>query len=285
MEHVPAIWKRRAIKGVVWVAAAYSLWLLSAFFLQRCILFPRHVPKQAAQPGAGFPGLQKHWLTTPQGKVETWFMPAARASTTRPLPAVIFAHGNAELIDGQLAMVHGYHRLGISVLLCEYRGYGRSAGSPSQQRIIADHVRCYDRLAARDEVDREKIFFHGRSLGTGVACALAAKRAPAALILQSPFASVSDMMAWYLIPGFLVRDPFDNEAVLKKLDRPVLLMHGERDRIVPYRHSRALHRVARQSTLSTYGCGHNDFPTTSSRFWDEIAAHLRRAGVLVIPKG
>jgi fermentation-respiration switch protein FrsA (DUF1100 family) len=284
-KRVPGRWKRRLLKGATWAAVAYALWLLAAFFLQRRLLFPRHIPNRASHPGAGFPGLQKRWISSPQGKVETWFVPAARASTAQPKPAVIFAHGNAELIDGQLPMVLGYHRLGISVLLCEYRGYGRSAGSPSQRRITADQVKCYDWLAARGDVDRRKIFFHGRSLGTGVVCALAAKRKPAALILQSPFTSVVDMMAWYLIPKFVVRDPFDNEAVLRKLDRPVLLLHGKRDRVVPYRHSRALHRVARQTTLSTYSCGHNDLPITSSRFWDEIAAHLRRAGVLKGSKG
>ncbi len=273
-------WRRRLIKGAVWVVVAYVVWLVAALFVQRRLLFPRHMPSQAAHPGAGLPGLQKWWISTPQGKVEAWFVPAPRASIAHPAPAVILAHGNAELIDSQRQMVLGYRRLGISALLCEYRGYGRSSGSPSQRRITADQGKCYDWLAARPDVDRQKIFFHGRSLGSGVVCALATKRTPAALILQSPFTSVVDMMKWYLIPSFAVLDPFDNEAVLKKLDRPVLLLHGTGDRVVPYRHSQTLHRVARQSTLSTYDCGHNDFPSTSSRFWNEIADHLRRAGVL-----
>jgi fermentation-respiration switch protein FrsA (DUF1100 family) len=273
-------WKRRLIKGAAWGAVAYAVWLVAACLVQRRLLFPRHMPSQAAHPGAGFPGLQKRWISTPQGKVEAWFVPAPRASKAHPAPAVILAHGNAELIDSQRQMVLGYRRLGISALLCEYRGYGRSGGSPSQRGITSDQVKCYDWLLARPEVDRHKIFFHGRSLGSGVVCALAAKRTPAALILQSPFTSIVDMMKWYLIPSFLVWDPFDNEAILKKMDRPVLLLHGTRDRVVPYRHSQTLHRVARQSTLSTYDCGHNDFPSTSSRFWNDIAAHLRRAGVL-----
>lgn len=274
-----ARWKRRLWKGALWAVAGYAVWLVLALFVQRRLVFPRHHPKQAAVPGAGFPGLKKRWLSTPQGKVETWFVPAARASTVRPAPAVILAHGNAELIDGQGALVHGYHRLGVSVLLCEYRGYGRSAGAPSEQRIVADHVKGHDWLAARGDVDRRRIFFHGRSLGTGVVCALAKKRKPAALILQSPFTSIADIMAWYLIPRFAVRDPFDNLSVLKTLDRPVLLLHGKTDRVVPYRHSRALKRIAKQATLSTYDCGHNDFPL-SARFWKDITTHLRGAGVL-----
>jgi hypothetical protein len=272
--------RRKALQVVAALAVGYALWLVAAFFVQRRLVFPRHLPRQAAQPGAGMPGLEERWFSSPQGQVEAWFVPAAGASRARPAPAVLFAHGNAELIDGQAALVHGYHRLGVSVLLCEFRGYGRSAGSPSQARITADYVRCYDWLAARRDVDRRRIFFHGRSLGTGVVCALATRRKPAALILQSGFASIASMMAWYLIPRFLVRDPFDNEAVLRTLDRPVLLLHGTRDRVVPYRHSRALHRVARGSTLSTYDCGHNDLPIDSQRFWTDIAAHLRRAGVL-----
>ncbi len=274
-----ALWQR-VLKVVAWAAAAYAVWMLLAFFLQRRLVFPRHLAKQAPQSMASLKGLQKRWISTSQGKVETWFIPARRASTAHPAPAVIIAHGNAELIDGQLATVRGYHRLGISALLCEYRGYGRSAGTPSQKGIVADHVKCYDWLANRGDVDRKRIFFHGRSLGTGVVCALAAQRPPVALILVSPFTSIAHMMAWYLIPRFAVRDPFDNEAVLKKLDRPVLLLHGKADRVVPYRYSKALHKVARSSTLRTYGCGHNDFPIRSKRFWEDITGHLRRAGVV-----
>ncbi|MFH2006582.1 MAG: alpha/beta hydrolase [bacterium] len=273
-------WKRRAWRGAAWVAAAYAMWLLLAFFLQRRLVFPRHIPRQDPAAGAGLPGLQKRWISTSEGRVETWFVPAANATTARPAPAVIIAHGNAELIDGQGAAVHGYHRLGISALLCEFRGYGRSAGSPSQGHIVADHVRCYDWLAKRGDVDRRRIVFHGRSLGTGVVTALAVKRKPAALVLVSPFTSLADVMAWYLIPRFLVRDPFDNEAALERLDRPVLLVHGTNDRVVPYRHSRSLHRIAKRSTLSTYSCGHNDVPIHSKRFWQDIATHLHRAGVI-----
>jgi fermentation-respiration switch protein FrsA (DUF1100 family) len=279
--------------GLGTVASGYAVWVLASCFLQRCFVFPRYVTKTASQPGKGIAGLQKTWIATPQGKVEAWFAPVeggesgagagpgARTAVGAgaPTPAVIHAHGNAEVIDGQERIIRGYRRLGVATMLCEYRGYGRSAGSPSQSRIVSDFVKCHDWLARRPGVDRTRIFFHGRSIGTGVVCALARKRTPAALILNSPFTSVRSLMARYLIPGFLVWDPFDNLSALRKYRGPVLILHGTRDTLVPIKQGRRLHRVARKSTLVEYDLGHNDL-TPSRRYWSDVKRFLLRHGIL-----
>jgi hypothetical protein len=194
-------------------------------------------------------------------------------------PAVIYAHGNGELIDNAGRIVRGYRRLGVHVMLCEYRGYGRSAGSPSQKRIVADFVKCRDRLAEFDGVDPKRIFYHGYSLGTGVVCGLADRRKPAALILQSPFTSVAALMAKYWIPRLFVLDPFDSLAVVRDFDGPVLLLHGTRDKLIPIAHSKKLHRAAARSVFRKYDCGHNNFPR-GNRFWRDVQSFLTRHGVL-----
>ncbi|MDH3583066.1 MAG: lysophospholipase [Phycisphaerae bacterium] len=266
--------KLAIVTGILYVA-----WLTAGCALQRKLIYPRgmvQVPGSSPQ----WPGLQGLALDTPEGTVEAWFVPGNGISAKTPGPAVIFAHGNAELIDHQVDLVRGYRRLGISVLLCEYRGYGRSAGAPSQKKIVSDFVAAHRRLVSRPEVDPKRIIFHGRSLGAGVVCALAEKHPPAAMILRSPFTSVADIARSYLVPRFAVLDPYDNTAVLRRLDRPVLIMHGRRDRILPIAHGRHLHQIAANSTFVEFDCGHNDFPVESPEHWARVSTFLKATGIL-----
>ena len=87
--------------------------------------------------------LKKIWLDTEEGRVEAWLIPGDDVSAERPGPAVVFTHGNAELIDYWPAALAGYQKLGATLLLPEYRGYGRSAGSPSQEKICPPDQRQY----------------------------------------------------------------------------------------------------------------------------------------------
>ena len=115
-------------------------WLLLALLFQRHLVFPRYAASAPARPGAGIPNLEQSLMETAEGPMDVWFAPAVGSSAARPGPAVILMHGNGDLIDYQHDIVVGYQARGVSVLLCEYRGYGRSAGSPSQDKITADHV-------------------------------------------------------------------------------------------------------------------------------------------------
>ena len=266
---------------IVTILGAYGLWLAAGCAIQRSVMFPRNATMEAADPGADFPALEKSWQKCDEGRVEVWFVPADDASADRPAPLVIFCHGNAELIDQQAAIAHGYHRLGCHVLLVEYRGYGRSDGSPTQKKITKDLVQAYDAAVQRPEVDSQRVVFHGRSVGTGAACSLATERTPAALILRSPFRSAAAMAARFGILRPFVLDPFDNEAVLKKFDGPVLIMHGDRDGVIRPAHGRALAGTAANATLRIYeGVGHNDFPVHSARHWQDVETFLTEVGVV-----
>ena len=101
-------------------------------------------------------------------------------------------------------------------------------------------TRAYDKLAARPDVDPARIVFFGRSLGGGAVCDLAAKRPAAALILMSCFTSVRSFAIRYLAPSFLIRDPFDNLAVVRDFSGPVLVIHGDADTIVPFQFGQRL---------------------------------------------
>jgi len=276
----PLPWKQRVKRVSVQFLVGYLLWLCVAGVLQRHILFPRYLAQAMTSPGEGVARLERIWLDTDQGKVEGWFVPGEGVSAASPGPVVFYAHGNAELIDYFPYILDPYLRRGVSVMLVEFRGYGRSAGSPSQARITDDYIRFYDMIAARPEVDRDRIIFHGRSIGTGVVCSLAQHRKPAAMILQSPFSSVRRIMGGYLVPPFLCWDPFDNAKVVRELDRPILIMHGTRDEVIPFAHGRSLHDVAKKAQFCEYDCGHNDFPIESERYWREISDFLRAHGVV-----
>lgn len=242
--------------------------------LQRSMLFPREHAVPPPNPGAGIDDLERVWLDTPQGQVESWFLRGKDVTDDNPGPAVIFAHGNAELIDYWPAAMQAYRDLGISVWLGEYRGYGRSDGTPSQAHITEDFVAFYDYLYDRDEVDGGRILMHGRSLGGAVIAQLAALRTPRALILESTFTSVVDFAAQFFIPRAFVADPFDTEAILRSLDAPLLLFHGKRDSVVPFSHAERLRDAAKNVKLVTYDSDHNDFPPDPVPYWDEIEAFV-----------
>lgn len=243
--------------------------------LQRDIMFPI---KQIGEPPPVPAEISPIWIDTEQGKIELWFLPGHNISKTNPGPAIIYAHGNAELIDFNYKPLAPYRQMGISLVLCEYRGYGRSAGTPSQEHIITDFVKCYDTICKYPEVDSRKIFFHGRSIGTGVVCALSVQRKPAAIILQSPFISTIKLARdrFSLVTDCLIQDPFNNEDALKIYPGPVLIMHGLYDAVIPFQHSEYLNTICANCTFIEYNCGHNDFPLHSPAYWNVIETFLKK---------
>jgi pimeloyl-ACP methyl ester carboxylesterase len=269
-------WLRKL--GGVLLFAAMGL-VAAVVALERYVIFPRWAIAKPPDPGQ-VPGIERLFIDTDDGKVEAWLMLGDGVSSASPGPLVVFAHGNGELIDHWREALAPYRKLGVSVLLPEFRGYGRSAGSPSEQAIVGDFARFVELVAARPEVDATRLVYHGRSLGGGVVAQLASRRRPRALVLQSTFTSVAVLARSYLVPRSLVLDPFESEAALRELDVPALIMHGRRDRVVPSSHAEALARALRGSRLVWYDADHNDCPPEWDAWFSEIRAHLERSGVL-----
>ena len=178
------------LKILFWSFVCYAAYCVFLFFIQRQILFPRSLIPSPPQPQGGLAGIEEIWLDTPVGKVEAWFLPPDRKHSSRPAPAVIFGHGNGELIDFWPQSFKRFSEIGIGLLLVEYPGYGRSAGSPSQKSITDAFVAAYDMLVTREDTDSARIIFFGRSLGGAAVCALTAHRPSAALVLMSAFTRV-----------------------------------------------------------------------------------------------
>lgn len=270
---------RRSLLRLGLVAAGlYLAYAVIAFVVQRELLFAgrRRGPKRpAVTPGEG---VQSVWLSTPGGRVEAYYMPARE--TGQPAPALLFAHGNAELIEQWPASLEPLRAHGFALLLVEYPGYGRSDGRPSEESVRDAMLAGYDFLAARPEVDRARIIGIGRSLGGGAIGTVAGRRPLAALVLSSTFTSVRPFAAGMLVPSLLVRDPFDTLAAVQRFEGPVLVVHGTRDLTIPYAHGRKLAAAAKHGKLISYDAGHNDCPPDWDELARELVAFLREQGVL-----
>ena len=268
------------IKTGFWVVFIYVAYCGLLFLVQRQMMFPRFLMGTVPDTPDDMTGIEKIWLQTESGKIESWFIRPQTNNDTQPSPAIIFAHGNAELIDFWPHEMRRFAALGIGVLLVEYPGYGRSEGRPSQKSITDVFVRAYDVLIDKPEVDPKRIVFLGRSIGGGAVTALANHRPAKAMILMSTFTNIKSFTRRYLAPSFIVRDPFDNLESVKKFLNPILIIHGLRDEIIPYRHGKTLHRYAPNGTLITYDAGHNDCPPDWNIFFQDVSQFLIRSGVI-----
>ncbi len=279
-------WKTRVRRCLFIAMGCYAVWLGALYFKQDSMVFPRQYCGPAMKEGRLPAGVESVWIDAGTEaspvRVEAWFLPAqaSRASVggvASPCPVVIYCHGNAELIDDNEGRAREWAKRGFSVMLPEYRGYGRSGGEPSQAAITEDLLRFYDLLVARPDVDASRIYIHGRSLGGGVAAQIAARRPTAGLILESTFTSIA-RFAWGVggVP-WIVNHPFRTDAALREYKNPVLIFHGSEDTIISVSHGRALHRLMPQSTYIETRGDHVNYPPDPVAFWREIDRFVGRS--------
>lgn len=276
-------WLRRLLRYAVVAAALYAVWLTALYIKQDSMVFPRQYAGPPLKEGRLPDRVESMWISAPGGeRVEAWFMPPEKSSpelipgVMPPWPAVIYCHGNAELIDDNEGRAREWAKRGFAVLLPEYRGYGRSGGEPSQAAITEDLLRFYDMLIARPEVDKSRIYIHGRSLGGGVAAQIAARRPTAGLILESTFTSIASF-AWGLggLP-WIVKHPFRTDVALRGYEKPVLIFHGVDDEIIPVSHGRALKRLLPRAVYMETAGDHMNYPPDVGAFWKSIDSWLEQ---------
>ncbi|MDP6987729.1 MAG: alpha/beta fold hydrolase [Phycisphaerales bacterium] len=257
---------------LVWVA-----WIAVAWFFQGVIIFPRGMAAGRTMLGPPV-GVTSWSLDIGEDKpVEAWYVPS---TSEGPCPAVVILHGNGELIDDLIATAQTMAARGFHVLLPEYRGYGRSGGTPSERAIVGDAVAFVRRLQTQPDVDSNHIAFIGRSIGCGVAAGVAATEPPASMILMMPPARL-DSMAWRLgVPPYVIRHPFRTDQVIGDLKMPILILARSHDEIIPASHPRRLHELAADSELIIIDGTHNAVAS------DEAAKRQRAAiGAFLLTHG
>jgi hypothetical protein len=275
--------RRIAVRLLALVTVVYIAFAAILAFSQTSLIYPRHMI-EAPMPDADIPAfVERWWIESREGdKVEAWFIPGEGRSDESPGPAAILLHGNGELIDHNLRTAALYTGMGISVLMPEYRGYGRCTGTPGQAAITQDLLAFHAKLIARPEIDPTRLIYHGESLGTGYACVLADLHPPRAIILNSPFRSMTSMAAKFFLPGFLVTSPLRSDLALAKDPAPVLIFHGKHDNVVPFTQGLALSKIAPRCEFVELDCGHNDLPPPPgwTAYESRIKSFLQTNGVL-----
>ena len=219
--------------------------------------------------------------TTDGQRLHGWWVPAPRRP---PTAHVLFFHGNGGNISHRLDQVRALTGAGMDVLLFDYRGYGRSTGAPDEAGTYRDARAARAALLAQPGVDPAAILYLGESLGGAVASELAVAEPPAGLVLQSTFTSVRAMarLHYPVVPAGLVPDAYPTLDRVRRLRCPVLILHGDRDEIVPVSHGRELFAAAVGSKRLEIvpGAGHNDLLMVSGAAYGETVAAWAR-GFLV----
>lgn len=254
-------------------ALLYSLYAGALFLFQQQLIYPTHLVRTEAP--ARLPDAQsEQWLiATADGDVEAWLLKPLRGDA--PYPVIVHTHGNGDLIDFLPPLFRWPRERGFGVLLVEYPGYGRSAGSPGQQSIHAVLLAAYDELTSRDDVDSRRIIGYGWSLGGGAIGTLVGERDLAGLIMRSTFSRMADFAHRHAVPAFLLRDRYDNLAAVRRYDGPKMVLHGNQDQTIPYSMGQ---RVAEAAgvPLHTFECGHNGCPPDEREFWHAVEPLLQK---------
>jgi uncharacterized protein len=263
----------------MWAAAAFAFALAGVLMLiwigQRTLIyFPDHrVPSPAI---AGLEGAEDVQITGADGLIlKGWFLPA-RAQP--PSWTVVVFNGNAGNRAYRVPLAKALASRGLSVLLFDYRGFGDSTGSPSEAGLYDDARAVHEYLTRRSDVRADRLVYFGESLGTAVAVRLAVEHPPAALILRSPFTSLVDVgrLHYPILPvRWLLRDRFRSIDAIERVRPPVLIVAGDRDRIVPLEQSRQLFEKAPEprELVVIKGADHNDGELLDGR---ELIEAVRR---------
>ena len=257
-------------------AGLYAVLALGACAIQeRLIFYPQG-------PGPAHPAAPSGWrveslaLAGADGtRLEGWLV---RPDSSQQVPAVLYFGGNAEEVSWMAEEAPRFGR--AALVLVNYRGYGRSEGKPGEHALFDDATAVFDRVAARPDVDAGRIVAHGRSLGTAVAVSLATRRPVCAVLLTSPFDSVSALarrsFPWLPVQ-WLLRHRFESARLAPSIGLPLLVLAAEHDRIVPPEHSRLLVEAwaGPKRLVELSGVDHVDI-VTHPEYWPAVAGFVRQ---------
>ena len=243
------------IAGVaLYATAVTALWA----FQRDLMYFPDGAPRPSPSSYAMLDGVQEVSFTTADGlTLAAWYTPAP------PLrPTVVMFHGNHGSLRGERYRLKHFKDAQMGVLLLAYRGYSGNAGVPNEQGLYADARAALDWLEQQGVASTSTVLY-GISLGTGVATKMAAERDFAAVVLESPYTSTVDVAAYRfpIVPvTWLMEDRFESLARIRAIEEPLLIMHGDRDTVIPQHFGRELFEAANEPKEGfwPHGPGHGD---------------------------
>jgi fermentation-respiration switch protein FrsA (DUF1100 family) len=226
---------KRILRLLISIFIGYFLVLvLVRVFEARFVFFPDYPGRLAGDWHPGNLAVQDTWLSCSDGTpLHAWWIPNEKAKFT-----FLAFHGNAGNITDRAPVYEFLRDTPGNVLALEYRGYGRSAGKPSEAGLYRDASTAYDYLVNVKRIDPKTIISFGQSLGTAVAAQLAAQRQVGAVILEAPFPSAARLakLIFRFLPGLslLVRGQFDTQARVREIRAPIFIVHCRQDPVLPF---------------------------------------------------
>lgn len=240
-----------AIKVLATLATAYIAFALIVTLAQGKLIYPA-----PTGPGVDVPGFERITYTTEDGLD----ISAGYRAADPGKPTIVYFHGNAADWQSSVVATDRLVPLGYGVLAAEYRGYRGNPGTPSEEGLYRDGRAALAFLAERGVAPSDVVLI-GNSIGSGTATQLATEIDAKALILISPFASLSRIVGekiWWLPTGLLLRDTYDNIGKVASVSAPTLILHGDADTLIPDQHSRDLAEVTTNGELVIFpGAGHD----------------------------
>ncbi len=226
---------------------------------------------------SGLP-LEEVWLPVDDTvTIFGWFIDAGPTN-----PVLLWCHGNAGNVSHRLENIRQLYQRRISVMIFDYRGYGRSTGVPSEAGFYQDGLASYDYLIRQRRIAPERLIIFGRSLGAGVAGEVAIRRPSAGLIVEGSFPSIQAMSDhhYFGIPTrWLMEVDFNLAEKVRALHVPLLVIHGEQDSIVPLALGRQVFEAAPEPKrwYVVSGADHNDVPFVGGElYFREIATFIQK---------
>lgn len=221
-------------KIVLFAFITFLIYITVLYNIQRSLIF---LPfKKYVMPQEPF---KENVLTMKDGtKVMTWY-----AEGDKDKPVILYFHGNAFQLAYYTEPLYPLIEQGYGVLMMEYRNFGNTKGKTLQKDIFADAAETFDWLKQQGYPE---IIVYGYSYGTAVACGLTSMRPVDKLILTAPFSSLLRLVKEKPVPfaGLVLKDHYPSEEYLANYHNPLLIVHGKKDRLVPYHHGQRLYELA-----------------------------------------
>jgi fermentation-respiration switch protein FrsA (DUF1100 family) len=245
------------LKLAVGALCVYALIGLAAYLGQRRLMyFPDRAHTLPVQ--VGLAGVEERVLKTPDGaRVVAWYGKARPGE-----PTLLYFHGNAGSLANRAPRVERFMAQGWGVYMMTYRGYGGGSGSPTEAANVTDARLAYGALVL-EGVEPASIILYGESLGSGIAVRLATERTVGGVVLDAPYTSIVDVAAQaypFLPVRLLLADRYETTKYIAQVKAPLLILHGERDTVIPVAMGREVFRLANEpKRLATFANGgHSD---------------------------
>lgn len=258
--------------AVVLVVLLLGVYVFARYARRASMFFPERFPSGDWQNGG-----EDHFITTPDGvRLHGWLFRARDASS----PLMIWFHGNAGNITSRAPIAAALAARGVSVLVFDWRGYGKSEGRPTEPGLYVDALAVYDYATTKLGAKRESIALYGESLGGPFTAWVALKRGARCVIIENSFPSLRELGNALYAPiplGWTAPRAMDSMRWLNEAKLPVLVMHGKQDQIIPYRLGQSLFDGLRvpKEMLTSESAGHCEIAfAESERYYSTVTRFI-----------